>query len=72
MRTRLSITFADWLTVAEMEVASELIKTFGSTIDYDRERRTLIMEPRDEEFDTLKEYLAVWETDDAIRWTDTA
>jgi hypothetical protein len=72
MITQLRITFADWLSVAEMEIASELIKTFGATIDYDREQRTLIIAPRAEELDTLKEYLAVWETDDAIRWTEAA
>ena len=72
MTTQLRITFADWLSVAEMEVASELIKTFGATIDYDRERRTLVIAPRAEELDTLKEYLAVWETDDALGWSDAA
>jgi hypothetical protein len=72
MSTYLQITFADWLTAAEVEVASELIKTFGATIDQDRERRTLIIAPRAEELDTLKEYLSVWETDDALSWTDAA
>jgi hypothetical protein len=72
MTTRLHITFADWLTPAEMEVASDLIKTFGTTIDYDRERRTLVIAPRSEELETLKEYLAVWETDDALSWSSAA
>jgi hypothetical protein len=72
MTTRLRITFADWLTAAEMEVASDLIKTFGTTIDQDRERRTLVIAPRSEELDTLKEYLAVWETDAALSWSDVA
>jgi hypothetical protein len=72
MTTRLRITFADWLSVAEMEVASDLIKTFGDTVDYDRERRTLVIAPRSGELDTLKEYLAVWETDDALSWSDVA
>ena len=72
MTTRLRITFADWLTAAEMEVASDLIKTFGTTIEQDRERRLLIIAPRPEEFETLKEYLAVWETDDALSWSEAA
>ena len=69
MTSQLRITFADWLTRAEMEVASDLIKTFGATVDQDRERRTLVIVPRAEELETLKEYLAVWETDDALGWT---
>jgi len=69
MTSQLRITFADWLTPAEMEVASDLIKTFGATVDQDRERRTLVIVPRAEELETLKEYLAVWETDDALGWT---
>ena len=72
MTSQLRITFADWLTPAEMEVASYLIKTFGATVDQDRERRTLVIVPRPEELETLKEYLAVWETDDALRWSDEA
>jgi len=70
MTARLRITFADWLTAAEMEVASDLIKTFGATIEHDRQRRTLVIAPRPEELETLKEYLAVWETDDALSWSD--
>jgi hypothetical protein len=70
MATQLRITFADWLSTAEVEVASELIKTFGATIDHDRGRRTLVIAPRPEELETLKEYLAVWETDDALIWSD--
>ena len=70
MTLQLRITFADWLTAAEMEVASDLIKTFGATIDQDRERRTLVIVPRPEELETLKEYLAVWETDDALSWSE--
>ena len=70
MATQLRITFADRLSVAEVEVASELIKTFGATVDYDRELRTLVIAPRPEELETLKEYLAVWETDDALSWSD--
>ncbi|MGH8738868.1 MAG: hypothetical protein ACREVC_16050 [Burkholderiales bacterium] len=69
MTAPLRITFAEWLTVAEMEVASDLIKTFGTTIDYDRGMRTLVIAPRAEELEALKEYLAVWETDDALRWS---
>jgi hypothetical protein len=72
MGTQLRITFADWLTAAEMEVASDLIKTFGATIDYDRELRTLVIAPRSEELETLKEYLAVWEMDDALSWSSAA
>ncbi|HUJ85577.1 MAG TPA: hypothetical protein VLX30_01860 [Burkholderiales bacterium] len=70
MTTRLRITFAGWLTPAEVEVASDLIKTFGATIEQDRERRTLVIAPRPQELETLKEYLAVWETDDALSWSD--
>ncbi|MGA7986062.1 MAG: hypothetical protein WCA01_12850 [Burkholderiales bacterium] len=70
MTSRLRITFADWLTAAEMEVASDLIRTFGATIDYDRERRTLVIAPRAEELETLEEYLAVWESDAALSWSD--
>lgn len=69
MTTRLRITFAGRLSAAELEVASELIKTFGTAIDQDRERRTLIIEPRSGELDTLKEYLAVWEADEALSWS---
>ena len=70
MTSPLRITFADWLTVAEMEVASDLIRTFGATIEHDRERRTLVIAPRPEELETLKEYLAVWEADDALSWSE--
>jgi hypothetical protein len=72
MTSLLRITFADWLTAAEMEVASDLIKTFGATIEYDRGLRTLVIAPRSEELETLKEYLAVWETDAALSWSDAA
>ncbi len=72
MTTRLRITFADWLTPAEMEVATDLIKTFGTTIEHDRELRTLVIAPRAEELETLKEYLAVWETDQALSWSGEA
>ena len=72
MTSPLRITFADWLTVAEMEVASDLIRTFGATIEHDRERRTLVIAPRPEELETLKEYLAVGEADDALSCSDPA
>ena len=72
MATQLRITFADWLTPAEMEVASDLIKTFGATVGHDRERRTLVIAPRSGELETLKEYLAVWETDGALSWSAAA
>lgn len=72
MTVRLRITFADWLTAAEIEVASDLIKTFGATVEHDRERRTLVIAPRPEELDTLKEYLAVWEKDDALSCSEAS
>jgi hypothetical protein len=70
MTASLRITFADWLTPAEMEVASDLIRTFGTAID--RERRILVIAPNAGELETLKEYLAVWETDGALSWSAAA
>jgi hypothetical protein len=72
MTASLRITFADWLTPAEMEVASDLIRTFGTAIEHDRERRILVIAPNAGELETLKEYLAVWETDGALSWSAAA
>lgn len=69
MSGELRITFADWLTAAEMEAASELIKTFGTTVEHDRVQRRLVIAPRPGELEALKEYLAVWETDAALSWS---
>jgi len=66
----LQITFAEWVTAAEMEVAINLIQTFGVTMHQDRQLRTLTIMPNPAELETLQEYLAVWEIDQALSWSD--
>lgn len=55
-----------------MEVANDLIKTFSGTVEDDRGRRTLVIAPHPEKPERLKEYLAVWEPDDALSRSDAA
>ena len=69
MSGTLRITFADWLTAAQVDVATEIIQTFGETVHHDRQLRTLTLMPNPGELDVLREFLAVWETDDAMNWS---
>ena len=70
MTGELRIRFADWVSEKEVSVAVGLIKMFASTVQQDLERRTLTVVPNRGELEVLKEYLAVWETDKALCWTD--
>ncbi len=70
MTMQMEIRFADWVTAREVDVALDLIKTFGTTVHQDRRLRMLTLVPAPGELETLKEYLAVWETDDSLRWSD--
>jgi len=70
MSGELRIKFADWVSEKEVKVATGLIQTFATTVHQDRALRTLTVVPNRGELEALKEYLAVWETDKALSWSD--
>ena len=70
MSGELRIRFADWLSEKEMKVAIGLIQTFATTVHQDARLRTLTVAPNRGELEMLKEYLAVWEADKALSWSD--
>lgn len=70
MSGELRIRFADWLSEKEMNVATGLIQAFAATVHEDPKLRTLTVTPKRGELELLKEYLAVWETDKALSWSD--
>jgi len=64
------ITFADWVSEQEIDVVTGIVVEFGVVVRQDRESRTLTVVPNPDEADMLKEFLGVWETDNALSWTD--
>jgi hypothetical protein len=70
MSGELRIKFADWLDEKEMKVATGLILAFATTVSQDVALRTLTVVPHRGERELLKEYLAVWEADKALSWSD--
>ena len=70
MRGELRIRFADWVSEKEVNAATGLIRSFATTVQQDRALRTLTVMPNRGELEMLKEYLAVWETDEALSWSD--
>lgn len=70
MSGELRIRFADWLSEKEMKAAIGMIQAFATTVREDPKLRTLTVAPNRGELDLLKEYLAVWETDEALSWSD--
>jgi hypothetical protein len=70
MTVQMEISFADWVSAREVDVALDLIQTFGITLHQDRRLRMLTLVPAPGELETLKEYLAAWETDHALSWSD--
>ena len=70
MSGELRIKFADWLDEKEMKVATGLILAFATTVSQDVALRTLTVVPHRGELEMLKEYLAVWEADKALSWSD--
>ena len=70
MSAELRIRFADWLSEKEMHAAIGLIQTLATTVHQDPKLRTLTVAPNRGELEVLKEYLAVWETDKALSWSD--
>jgi len=70
MSGQLRITFADWLDEKEMNVATGLILSFATAVAREPALRTLTVAPKRGELEMLKEYLAVWEADKALSWSD--
>ena len=64
------ITFADWVSVEEIDVVIGIVHEFGEVVHQDRQLRTATVVPNPDEVDMLKEFLGVWETDNALSWTD--
>jgi len=64
------VTFADWVSDGEVDVVIGIIHEFGEIVDQDRKLRTVTVVPNWDEVDMLKEFLGVWETDDALSWTE--
>ena len=64
------ITFADWVSAEEIDVVTGIVQEFGEIVHQDRQLRTVTVAPNRDEVDMLKEFLGVWETDDALSWTD--
>ena len=53
-----------------MKVATGLILAFATAVSRDPALRTLTVVPNRGELELLKEYLAVWEADKALSWSD--
>jgi hypothetical protein len=70
MGGELRIRFADWLSDREMRMATATILAFATVVSEDAARRTLTVVPNGGELKMLKEYLAVWEADKALSWSD--
>lgn len=70
MSGELRIRFADWLGEREMRMATAMILAFATAVSEDAARRTLTVEPNRGEREMLKDYLAVWEKDRALSWSD--
>ena len=70
MKGQMRITFADWVSEQEIDVVTGIVVEFGVVVRQDRQLRTLTVAPNPDEVDLLKEFLAVWQSDEALSWTD--
>jgi hypothetical protein len=64
------ITFAEWLSDKQVSVATGMILVFATAVSRDPALRTLTVVPNRGESEMLLEYLAVWEADKALSWSD--
>ena len=70
MTGSMRITFADWLSEKQVNVATGMILAFATAVSQDPALRTLTVVPNRGESEMLLEYLAVWEADKALSWSD--
>ena len=69
MTGSMRITFADWLSEKQVNVATGMILAFATAVSQDPALRTLTVVPNRGESEMLLEYLAVWEADKALSWS---
>jgi hypothetical protein len=70
MSGELRINFATWLSERQVHAATATILAFATAVSRDPALRTLTVVPNRGELELLKEYLAVWEADKALSWSD--
>jgi len=70
MTGSMQIQFADWLSERQVKVATGMILAFATAVSRDPALRTLTVVPNRGEGEMLLEYLAVWEADKALSWSD--